>query len=114
MVGVVHREQKLFPNLTVTENLMVRRGGGARGPRMTSRERDILKHLRLEQYADRPLDQCSLVVSQLTEIARALLQDARLFLFAEPNSPLTDDEPPILFPDTTRLTSRANLIILPP
>src|SRR5260370_8177329 len=112
MVGVVHREQKLFPNLTVTENLMVRRGGGARGPRMSSRERDILKHLRLEQYANRPLEQCSLVVSQLTEIARALLQDARLFLFDEPNSALTDDESKMLFAEIDRLRSRGDLIIL--
>jgi ABC-type sugar transport system ATPase subunit len=111
-VAVVHQEPQLFPNLTVAENLMVRRGGGAWRPRMSSRERDILKHLRLEQYADRPLDQCSLVVSQLTEIARALLQDARLFLFDEPNSALTDDESTMLFAEIDRLRSRGDLIIL--
>jgi ABC-type sugar transport system ATPase subunit len=111
-VAVVHQEPQLFPNLTVAENLMVRRRGGAWRPRMSSREREILSHLRLEPYADRPLDKCSLVVSQLTEIARALLQDARLFLFDEPNSALTDDESMMLFAEIDRLKRRGDLIIL--
>ena len=111
-VAVVHQETQLFPNLTVAENLMVGRGGGALRPRMSSRERDILSHLRLKPYADRPLSECSLVVSQLTEIARALLQDARLFLFDEPNSALTDDESTLLFAEIDRLRRQGDHIIL--
>jgi ABC-type sugar transport system ATPase subunit len=111
-VAVVHQESQLFPNLTVAENLMVGRGGGARRPRMSTREREILAHLRLERYADRTLDQCSLVVSQLTEIARALLRDSRLFLFDEPNSALTDDESTTLFAEIDRLKQQGDHIIL--
>jgi ABC-type sugar transport system ATPase subunit len=111
-VAVVHQESQLFPNLTVAENLMVGRGGGVGRPRRSSREREILSHLRLERYADRTLDQCSLVVSQLTEIARALLRDSRLFLFDEPNSALTDDESTMLFAEIDRLKRQGDHIIL--
>lgn len=111
-VAVVHQESQLFPNLTVEENLVVGRRGGVWRPRTRSRERDILSHLRLGAYADRPLDQCSLVVSQLTEIARALLQDARMFLFDEPNSALTDDESKLLFAEIGRLKKQGDHIII--
>jgi ABC-type sugar transport system ATPase subunit len=111
-VAVVHQESQLFPNLTVAENLMVGRGGGALRPRRSSREREILSHLRLERYADRTLDRCSLVVSQLTEIARALLRDSRLFLFDEPNSALTDDESSMLFAEIDRLKKQGDHIIV--
>jgi ABC-type sugar transport system ATPase subunit len=111
-VAVVHQESQLFPNLTVAENLMIGRGGGALRPRITSHERDILSSLRLWPYADRPLDECSLVVSQLTEIARALLQDARVFLFDEPNSALTDEESTMLFAEIDRLKTQGDHIIL--
>lgn len=110
-VAVVHQESQLFPNLTVAENLMVGRSGGVRRPTMGARERDILRQLRLEPYAPRTLDQCSLVVSQLTEIARALLRDARLFLFDEPNSALTDEESAMLFAQVNRLSRQGDHII---
>ncbi len=110
-VAVVHQESQLFPNLTVAENLMVGRRG-ARRPRIATRERQVLAQLRLERYANRTLDQCSLVVSQLTEIARALLRDSRLFLFDEPNSALTDDESAVLFAQIDRLKSQGDHIIV--
>jgi ABC-type sugar transport system ATPase subunit len=111
-VAVVHQESQLFPNLTVGENVMVGRSGGVGRPRLSAREREILAHLRLLPYADRPLDRCSLVVSQLTEIARALLRDARLFLFDEPNSALTDQESAMLFAEIDRLKQQGDHIVL--
>ncbi len=75
-VATVHQEPQLFPNLTVTENLLLKRGsGGPLRPRATGRERQVLSELNLERVADRPLESCSLVVWQLTEIGRALLRD---------------------------------------
>jgi ABC-type sugar transport system ATPase subunit len=110
-VAVVHQESQLFPNLTVAENLMVGRRG-ARRPRITAHERQVLAQLRLERYASRPLDRCSLVVSQLTEIARALLRDSRLFLFDEPNSALTDVESALLFGQIDLLKRQGDHIIV--
>jgi ABC-type sugar transport system ATPase subunit len=112
-VAVVHQEAQVFPNLTVAENVMVERSTDrVRRPRLSAAEETVLAQLRLEPYAHRTLDTCSLVVKQLTEIARALLRDARLFLFDEPNSALTDEESEQLFHEIARLRSHGNHIVL--
>jgi len=112
-VAVVHQEPQLFPNLTVAENLLLKRGsGGPLRPRATGQERQVLSELNLQRVADRPLESCSLVVWQLTEIARALLRDARLFLFDEPNSALTDQESEQLFGHILRMREQTNRIVI--
>lgn len=112
-VAVVHQEPQLFPNLTVKENLLVRRGAGSPlRPQATGREVEVLSELNLQRVADRPLESCSLVVWQLTEIGRALLRDARLFLFDEPNSALTDKESEQLFGHILRMKEQTNRIVI--
>ncbi len=112
-VAIVHQEPQLFPNLTVTENLLLKReSDGPMRPRATGRERQVLSELNLQRVADRPLESCSLVVWQLTEIARALLRDARLFLFDEPNSALADEESEQLFGHILRMREQTNRIVI--
>jgi ABC-type sugar transport system ATPase subunit len=97
-IAVVHQEPELFPSVTVAQNLLVgREGRHVLWPKAGVQEQKILSDLRIAPYADRPLHSCSLVVRQLTEIARALVHDARVFLFDEPNSALTEDESARLF-----------------
>ena len=97
-IAIVHQEPELFPTVTVAQNLLVgREGGRIVRPRSGGDERKVLSDLQIVAYANRPLDSCSLVVRQLTEIARALVHDARVFLFDEPNSTLTEDESVRLF-----------------
>jgi ABC-type sugar transport system ATPase subunit len=112
-VAVVHQEPQLYPTLTVTENLLVgREMGGPRRPRAGERERRLLATLGIERFSDRPLDRCSLVVWQLTEIARALLRDARLFLFDEPNSALNEPESQQLFELLLRMRAEGTASIM--
>lgn len=112
-VAIVHQEPQLFPNLTVTENLLLKSGSaGPLRPRPTGRELQVLSQLNLQRVADRPLESCSLVVWQLTEIARALLRDARLFLFDEPNSALADEESEQLFGHILRIREQSNRIVI--
>jgi ABC-type sugar transport system ATPase subunit len=112
--SVVHQETSLFPNLTVAENVCIARPKPGYGyPRAGRREREILAQMQLGPYADQTVAQSSLVVRQLTEIARALLVgDADVFLFDEPNSALTAEESQLLFDQVLRLRDEGRVVLL--
>jgi ABC-type sugar transport system ATPase subunit len=112
-VAVVHQEPQLFPNLTVAENLMVgREGTRALRRGLDDAERRLLADLAISEHADMPLDRVPLAVQQRTEIARALAREARVFLFDEPNSALTDEESSDLFTRMHGLAEAGHVVIL--
>jgi ABC-type sugar transport system ATPase subunit len=112
-VAVVHQEPQLFPNLTVGENLMIGRERSCwRRQRLTDADRRLLDDLGILDMADRPMGAMPLAVQQRTEIARALAQDARVFLFDEPNSALTEDESDDLFRRMHLLSDAGRTVML--
>ena len=111
VVAVVHQEPQLFPNLTVVENLMIDRQGVAR-PRPTRQVAELLERLQLGPVATVPLENTPIMVWQLTEIARALLRSAEVFLFDEPNSALTKEESGRLFQHMEALRSAGKIVFL--
>jgi ABC-type sugar transport system ATPase subunit len=116
LVSVVHQEVQLFPNLTIAENLLVDRDdrAGGRRPRPGPTELSMLEELGIDRYAHEELGGCSLVVQQLTEIARVLLREdaAQVFLFDEPNSALTDAESRELFARVVKLKDEGKIVVL--
>jgi ABC-type sugar transport system ATPase subunit len=112
-VAVVHQEPQLFPNLTVRENLLVGRERWRLGPPSANpHDADLLTELAIAEFANQPLGSCTLAVQQKAEIARALAQDARVFLFDEPNSALTDEESDDLFRHMHQLADAGRVVIL--
>ncbi|MEO5885056.1 MAG: sugar ABC transporter ATP-binding protein [Candidatus Limnocylindrales bacterium] len=112
-VAVVHQEPQLFPNLTVAQNIVVGRER-SRWLRhgVNPSELRLLADLAIDGFADRPLETVDLAVQQRTEIARALAQDARVFLFDEPNSALTEEESNDLFRRMHALANAGRVVIL--
>ncbi len=112
-VAVVHQEPQLFPNLTVAENVMVGREG-TRWLRRGLREQEltVMRDLGIDAVRDRLLEDVPLAIHQRTEIARALVQQARVFLFDEPNSALTEEESNDLFRRMHALAQAGRVVIL--
>jgi ABC-type sugar transport system ATPase subunit len=111
LVAVVHQEPQLFPNLTVVENLMIEHRGLAR-PKPTAPVAELVERMQLTAFATAPLENTSIMVWQLTEIARALLRSAEVFLFDEPNSALTKEESERLFQHMESLRAAGKIVFL--
>jgi ABC-type sugar transport system ATPase subunit len=112
-VAVVHQEPQLFPNLTVAQNLMVgREGTRALVRRIDPQERALMADLAILEYADQVIETVPLAVQQRVEIGRALARDARVFLFDEPNSALTQEESTDLFRRMHLLSDAGNVVLL--
>jgi ABC-type sugar transport system ATPase subunit len=112
-VAVVHQEPQVFPSLTVAENMLVGREGGTRAwPKPADADRELLRKFGIDGVADLPLGDCTLATQQRTEIARAVARDARVFLFDEPNSALTDEESNQLFRQMRQIAEAGRIVIL--
>jgi ABC-type sugar transport system ATPase subunit len=112
-VAVVHQEPQLFPNLTVAENILVGRSRSRwMRPSLNDDERRLMDEFAILQVADADLGSQPLAVQQRTEIARALAQDARVVLFDEPNSALTEEESDDLFRRMHALADAGHTVML--
>ena len=112
-VAVVHQEPQLFPNLTVADNMLVgREGTRAARPRSDQSDKSLMDDLGILDVADVLLEFVPLAVQQRTEIGRALARAARIFLFDEPNSALTDEESEDLFRRMHLLAEAGHVVML--
>ena len=96
-VGVVYQELSLLPDLSVGENLMMGRLPARRGitrPGELKRSaRAMLERVGLDWLDPKtPVEETSLAVRQLVEIAKVLGANPRVLIFDEPTTALSESE----------------------
>lgn len=113
-VAVVHQEPQLFGNLTVAENVVIGEEGvrwrrpGAPGDDV----RRVLAEFELADVGHCLLGELPLATRQRVEIARAVRRNARVYLFDEPNSALTEEESTQLFVWMHKLADNGAVVLL--
>lgn len=100
-VAIVPQKPDLFPSLSVLDNLFVgswpRKAGLLDWRAMIRRAEEIFDRLGVAIEPQARVGALPLADRQMVQIARALLHDARLFIFDEPTAPLSADDAARLF-----------------
>jgi ribose transport system ATP-binding protein len=115
-IGMIFQEFSLIPTLTVAQNIFLTREPRGRGGLIDDRAcEEQARHLFAEM--DEAVDPKAVMGNlstgywQLTEIAKALAQDARILIMDEPTSTLTAAETESLFALIQKLKARGISII---
>jgi ribose transport system ATP-binding protein len=115
-IGMIFQEFSLIPTLTVAQNIFL--GHEPRGPggliddrASVRRAREVFSEMGEEIDPNARMLDLSTGYWQLTEIAKALAQDARVLIMDEPTSSLTATEAHSLFALVQRLKERGISII---
>lgn len=101
-IGMVHQELAFCPDLSVAENLSLGHypraaGGFLRRRAMADRARDLLAQIGVSLNVRLPMRQLSTAQEQLVQIAAAVGTGARILIFDEPTSSLSEPEAQRLF-----------------
>ena len=115
-VGMVFQEFSLIPTLTVAQNVFLTREARGRGGFINDREserrtRDLFRTMDVDVDPRRSLDELPTVYWQLTEIAKALSQNARILIMDEPTAALARTETDQLFALMRRLKEQGISIV---
>jgi rhamnose transport system ATP-binding protein len=115
-IAVVHQEPRLFPDLTIAENVYI--GHAPRGPlgtidwRSTRRAASTLfEELDVRFDVGAPVRGLSMADQQLIEIAKSLSFDARVLILDEPTASLSAHEVDRLFTIVRRLRDRGVAVL---
>ena len=114
-VAMVHQELSLCSNLSVAENLCLgripRRGPFVSWPRMRARAVTLLEDVGATIDPSRAMSALSLAEQQLVQIAAAVGSGARIIVFDEPTSSLSEGEADRLYALLGRLKARGVTVL---
>jgi ABC-type sugar transport system ATPase subunit len=110
-IAIIHQELSLVPSLSVMENILLGHEPRTRWKtldwaKMASRAADLLKLMEMPIDVRRPVEEFSVAVQQMIEIAKALSLNARILVMDEPTSSLSEQETEKLFGIVRRLKGR--------
>ncbi|MFE0177329.1 sugar ABC transporter ATP-binding protein [Streptomyces sp. NPDC059002] len=114
-VQVVHQEFHLVPQLSVAENLFLRRLPRRHGlvdrRALHRRAQALLAEVGLDVHPRTKVERLGIAQMQLVEIARTLHQDCRVLVMDEPTATLTPRETRRLFALLRSLTERGTAVL---
>ena len=115
-IAVVHQEPRLFPDLTVAENVFIGHAPSGRlgtidwgGTRRAAKA--LFRQLDVQFDVDAPVRGLSMADQQLIEIAKSLSVDARVLILDEPTASLSAHEVERLFTIVRRLRDRGVAVL---
>src|SRR3954447_1685318 len=115
-IGMVFQEFSLVPTMTVAQNIALGveplgRGGLIRDREAVRRAREVFAEMEVDVDPRAVVGDLGTAYWQLTEIAKALSQDARVLIMDEPTASLAKHEADTLFELVGRLTERGISVI---
>lgn len=114
-IGMVFQEFSLIPTLTVAQNIFLTNEPTKFGLINDSKARQVARDLFREMEVDvdpkQTVEQMPTALWQLTEIAKALAQDAKVLIMDEPTASLAKHEAEALFALIERLKKKGIAII---
>lgn len=114
-VAMIPQEFNLVPTLRVYENVFLGqercRAGLLDHAGMRRRTRELLASLEVELNPDLPIERLSVAEKQMVEVARVLVNDARIVILDEPTTVLTDREVAVLFRVVRSLVAKGVTIL---
>jgi monosaccharide ABC transporter ATP-binding protein, CUT2 family len=114
-LGMVFQEFSLVPTLTVAQNIFLndepRNGGIVDDRQMIRRAQEIFERMQVKVDPTATMASLSTAYWQLTEIAKALAEDARVLIMDEPTAALAQREARALFDLIERLTNEGIAIV---
>ena len=107
----IHQELNVLFDLTVEENMFLgkeikSRFGVCKKAQMRKTCVDILKKLNVQIDPSQRMDELSIGQQQMVEIAKALMEDAKVIIMDEPTAALTQSETKVLFEVVNSLRKR--------
>ena len=115
-ISIIHQELSLCPNLSIADNLFLAREQRTRTgsvDRRTQQDaaREVMRRLEEDLDPRTLVGDLRLGQQQLVEIARALLQEARVLIMDEPTSALSAAEVEVLFAVVRDLTAHGVAVV---
>ncbi|WP_415774645.1 sugar ABC transporter ATP-binding protein [Paraburkholderia sp. J11-2] len=115
-IAMIHQELNLLPDMTVAENIWIRREprnriGLVNHGALNRRTRELFQQLGIEIDPEIQLGKLSIANRQMVEIAKAVSFDSDLLIMDEPTSAITDKEVEHLFRIIAQLKARGKAII---
>ncbi len=108
-IYLVPQEPLLFPNMTVSENIIISMNG--KKDALLGKLKGIMEEIGWKIDLERKAETLSIAEQQLVEILRGLMRDSKLLILDEPTSSLTFHEVKSLFKTVLDLKSKGISII---